>query len=87
MLVEQVDLPVNECAQEVAFTKLDDTVRVLRTWLAQRCADSGTLNAGERRKCSPISRKATYFPRKIQTSRKWSIFTACSGGAGSTRGT
>jgi hypothetical protein len=30
MLVEQVDLPVNECAQEVAFTKLDDTVRVLR---------------------------------------------------------
>jgi hypothetical protein len=35
----------------------------------------------------PISTKATYFPRKIQTSRKPSIFTACSGGAGSTRGT
>ncbi|VFS18427.1 Uncharacterised protein [Serratia liquefaciens] len=30
MLVEQVDLPVNECAQEVTFPKLDDTVRVLR---------------------------------------------------------
>lgn len=30
MLVEQIDLPVNECAQEVTFPKLDDTVRVLR---------------------------------------------------------
>ncbi len=30
MLVEEMYLPVNECAQEIAFTKLDDTVRVLR---------------------------------------------------------
>jgi hypothetical protein len=58
-----------------------------RVCMAQRCADSGTLNAGERRKCSPISTKATYLPRNSHTSRKPSILTACSGGAGSTRGT
>lgn len=54
---------------------------------AQRWADSGTVNAGERRNDSPISTNATYLPRSIQTSRNESIFIACSGGAGSVRGT
>jgi hypothetical protein len=30
MLVQQIDLPVDKCAQEVTFAKLDDTFRVLR---------------------------------------------------------
>lgn len=50
-------------------------------------ADSASLNAGERWNDSPIKTNATYFPRKIHTSRNASIFIACSGGAGSTRGT
>ncbi len=36
MRVEQVNLPVNECAQEVTFSKLDDTVRVLRAGKSRR---------------------------------------------------
>lgn len=60
---------------------------ILTCLFAQRWADSGTVNAGERRNDSPISTNATYLPRSIQTSRNESIFIACSGGAGSVRGT
>lgn len=54
------------------------------------CPALGRFRLAERRRALerlPIKTNATYFPRKIHTSRNASIFIACSGGAGSTRGT
>ena len=69
------------------YVILTQSLPLLADLICQRWADSGTVNAGERRNDSPISTNATYLLRSIQTSRNESIFIACSGGAGSVRGT
>ena len=46
MFVQQVNLPVNEGAQEVAFADLDNTFRVLGTGeiMAVQCFHNGFLS-------------------------------------------